>query len=297
MNSSTAHAPFSSREAEALESHYRPGFAVAFGRLMHAVNRVWFRFSLRGQLNVPNTPCLFVGNHSGIGIADVLCLLGGWLAHTKGRRRFVGMMHKMFIQTPVVGHIAAAFGAVPANPDNAKAALRRGYDVATFPGGDLDSCRPFTEARRVVFGGRRGYVRLALETGVPIVPVATIGSHFTYTLLPGGAAIARITRMKQWGRCEKFPLVLGTLVALLVAALALANVVPWWLVPVAVLLALVPNPVRVTSAFLPPIDVTSATAHITNESERIEAAHAMVHEALSKAVATMQHAPSTETEG
>jgi len=289
MLDSSAHAPFSSREAEAVEARYRPRFARAFGRGAHAINRLWFRFSLRGTEHIPERPCLFVGNHSGIGIADVLCLVGGWMTLTNGSRRCVGMMHKMFIEAPIVGHIASAFGAVPAKKENALSALRRGHDVVSFPGGDLDACRPFHEGRRVIFGDRRGYIRLALETGVPIVPVATIGSHHTYTLLPGGTTIARVTRMKKWARCERFPLVLGTLFALCVLGLAIARVAPWWFAPLAAVLALVPNPARVTSSFLPAIDVTKETAHIVDETERVEAAHALVHGALSRAVATMEH--------
>src|SRR5688572_682306 len=174
---------------------YRPAFARSFGRMMHGVTRLWFRYRFRHEERIPASPVLFVGNHSGIGIADVLCLLGAWMAIHDGRRRVVGMMHQAFISAPVIGPIARAFGAVPAHRETAKGAFQRGHDVVCFPGGDLDACRPFHEARRVVFGPRRGYIHLALDAGVPIVPVATIGSHHTYTLLPGGAWISRATRM------------------------------------------------------------------------------------------------------
>lgn len=272
-----------------IDEHYRPGFARAFGRWLARVNGVWFRYQLRGTWRVPAGGCLFVGNHSAIGIADVLCLLGGWTLAFGTTRRAVGMMHKMFVQAPIVGHIARAFGAVYADPENAREALARGWAVACFPGGDLDACRPVTEARLVHFGPRRGYVRLALAQGVPVVPVATVGSHYTYTLLPGGAWIARVTRMKRWARCERFPLVLGVLGAFAIDALAVAGIVPWWCVALAAVAALVPNPVRITTEILAPIDVCALTAHITDPAARVEAAHALVYGALSEAVATIQH--------
>jgi len=50
-----------------------------------------------------------------------------------------------------------------------------------------------------------------------------------------------------------------------------------------------PNPVRITSEVLPPIDVTQATAHLSDPAERIEAAHQLVHGALQRAVASMRH--------
>lgn len=119
--------------------------------------------------------------------------------------------------------------------------------------------------------------------------LATIGSHLTYVLLPGGASIARVTRMKSWARCERFPLVLGEVCALTVLALAFAHVAPWWVAAIALLIALVPNPIRITTEVLPPIDVAAETAHIADPTARIEAAHALVHGALVRAVASMRH--------
>lgn len=271
-----------------VDRDYDPGFARAFGGLMAAVTGLWFRYRLRHAHRVPRGPVLFVGNHSGIGIADVLCLLGGWTSAFEGRR-CVGMMHKMFVEAPVVGWIARRFGATYADPQAARVALARGYDVACFPGGDLDACRPFYEPRRVEFGARRGYVRLALEHGVPVVPVVTLGSHATYTLLPGGAWIARVTGMRSWARCERFPLVLGTVASALALLLALAGALPWWAALVALVASLVPNPVRVTSELLDPIDVAARTAHIADPAARVEAAHALVHGALARALETMSH--------
>jgi 1-acyl-sn-glycerol-3-phosphate acyltransferase len=273
-----------------IDAKYSPRFARGFGRGMSAISRIWFRYGFRHAERIPRGKVLFVGNHSGIGIADVLCMVGAATTALPEGRRCVGMMHKAFIDTPIVGTIASGFGAVPADPASAKEAFARGHDVICFPGGDLDATRPFYEARRVHFGKRRGYVRLALEQNVPIVPLATIGAHYTYVLLPGGAWIARVTRMKKWARCERFPLVLGTVLALGVLALTLALALPWWVAAIAGLAALVPNPVRITTEVLPAIDVAAQTAHIEDPTERIEAAHALVHGALERAVATMTHA-------
>ena len=100
--------------------------------------------------------------------------------------------------------------------------------------------------------------------------------------------------MKRWARCERFPLVLGTVLAFGVAALAVAGVLPWWSALVAAAVALVPNPTRVTTEVLAPIDVAAATAHIADVESRVEAAHALVHGAIARAVATMQHGTGAE---
>jgi len=173
---------------------------------------------------------------------------------------------------------------VRADPASARLAIARGHDLVAFPGGGVDSCRPFTAAHEVRFGGRRGYVRLALETGIPIVPIATIGSHLTYVILPGGSRLARLVRLRRWTRDTSVPITLGSLVFVFAIVAALAGLAPWSIVAVVALAALVPAPVRITSRILPAIDVRAATAHIVDPAERIEAAHRLVHGALAAAV-------------
>jgi 1-acyl-sn-glycerol-3-phosphate acyltransferase len=73
-----------------------------------------------------------------------------------------------------------------------------------MPGGDLDTWRPYRDRYRVCFGGRTGYARIALMSGVPIVPVAHAGAHETLMVLYDGRWFAerlglkRITRANIW---------------------------------------------------------------------------------------------------
>ncbi|HEY8076173.1 MAG TPA: 1-acyl-sn-glycerol-3-phosphate acyltransferase [Labilithrix sp.] len=270
-----------------VDTDFRPAVYLAFGSFQNAFNRIWHRYTLRGAARIPSRPVLFVGNHSGVGVADILCMLGGWRARFGLRRRVVGMMHELFVAMPIVGFIARSFGAVYASPDAARQAFARGYDVACFPGGDLDACRSFTEPREVHFGDRRGYVRVALATGVPIVPLATIGSHWSYLVLPGGDRVASIARAFG-ARSKRFPITVGSLLVVLTCGLAIGGVLsPWWILA-ALLAAIVPTPVRITSEILEPIDVCAATAHLDGD-ERVEAAHRLVHGTLARAVKTMAH--------
>jgi 1-acyl-sn-glycerol-3-phosphate acyltransferase len=273
-----------------VDKDFRPSLYLAFGTAMRHVCRVWFRYEMRSMDRLPDRPCLFVGNHSGVGVADVVCMVGAWRARFGLRRRFVGMMHDLFVAMPIVGFVARSFGAVHAKPDAARAAFAKGYDVACFPGGDLDSCRPMTRPRDVVFGPRRGYVRTALEAGVPIVPIATIGSAYSYSVLPGADVVARVVRALTGARYKALPITIGGLVLVATIALAIAGVFSWWWIVPAILAAIVPTPVRVTSEVLAPIDVCRATAHIADPEERVETAHRLVHGALQDAVRVMQHA-------
>jgi diacylglycerol/phytol O-acyltransferase len=268
-----------------VDADFRPELARRISRVLRPLIRLWFRYELTGVESLPDRPCIIAGNHSGIGIADAICLLGS-RDRFPASRRIVAMMHDLFVSAPLVGAICRASGAVRAHPDAARQALGRGYDVVVFPGGGLDSCRPFTEADRVVFGHHRGYVRLALETGAPIVPLATTGSHHSYLLLPWiGDAIGQRLRRLGLSRDERLPIPVASVLLVAALVLVLLGGLPWWTLALAALVAIVPNPVSVRSKLLPVIDVTAATKQIEDPKERIEAANALVLGVLSHAVA------------
>ena len=255
---------------------------------MRAVARVWFRYRVRGLDRVPPPPCLFVAHHSGFGIVEELCLAAFWYGEHDDARVIHGLTHDIAFKIPIIGTFYAAIGAIPASQDSAKMALAAGRDVIVFPGGDIDACRPLHQPRRVVFGARRGYARLALAGGVPVVPIATIGSHWSMPMLPGGAVLSRVLGMKRWLRVERLPLPLNIFLALGLAALAAASVLPAWGYAIAALVV-VPWPVRITTELLPSIDPTALAAEAGGEAEAVEAVHAAIHGAIQRTVATMSH--------
>ena len=172
----------------------------------------------------------------------------------------------------------------------AEEAISAGRDVVVYPGGGLDSCRPLHLPRAVVFGDRRGYVRLALKTGVPVVPFATIGSHHTYLLLPWiGDALG--ARLRRWGvvRDARVPVPLASLGVLAATIACALGAAPLWALALAVAALVIPNPARITTDILEPIDVRAATALIEDPAARVEAAHRLVHGRLAAHVAAMRH--------
>ena len=92
---------------------------------------------------------------------------------------------------PVVGPFLRRIGAIPAGSHDAETALAEDALVLDYPGGDWEACRPWTERNTIDFGGRTGFVRLALRTGVPLVPVVAHGSHDSLVVLSRGERIAR----------------------------------------------------------------------------------------------------------
>ncbi|MDQ2636864.1 MAG: 1-acyl-sn-glycerol-3-phosphate acyltransferase, partial [Actinomycetota bacterium] len=99
-------------------------------------------------------------------------------------------------------------GAIEASRENAAAALGSGAVVLVFPGGDYDAYRPTLTENVIDFNGRTGYVRTAIETGVPIVPMVSIGGQETQLFLARGDSIARLLGLTR-ARMEILPLSIG----------------------------------------------------------------------------------------
>jgi 1-acyl-sn-glycerol-3-phosphate acyltransferase len=95
---------------------------------------------------------------------------------------------------------------VSARPEIGRRALDRGATVLVFPGGDRDACKPSRLRYRIDFGARRGYVRLAIRTGVPIVPLVSAGAHDSLWLWTDGHRIARALGLPRRARSNVFPI-------------------------------------------------------------------------------------------
>jgi 1-acyl-sn-glycerol-3-phosphate acyltransferase len=131
------------------------------------------------------------------------------------------------------------FGTVAASERNAREALQAGAAVLVYPGGDYDVHRPSWHRNRIDFGGRKGFVRLALDEGVPIVPVVAVGGQETALFLSRGETLARILGLDRMFRLKVLPISLA---------------LPWGL-NVGDMLGHLPLPAKITVEALPPIDV------------------------------------------
>jgi 1-acyl-sn-glycerol-3-phosphate acyltransferase len=273
--------PLAARDPEVIASTSRVLGPVA--------NRV-FRYELRGLDNIPASPCLLVGNHSGAGVVEVPCILVKWHESFGERRPGYGLTNVLSLGYPVIGGWLRAIGGVDASYDVARACLAAGRDTLVFPGGDIDSFRPFYQTRRVNFGNRRGYIKLALEMKVPIVPLATLGSHLTYWMLPGNAWIAKKLGLKQSSvRLESAPLTFGGVAAVAAMGVAAFGHLHPGFAALAVTCALLPFPSRITTEALPAIDLARELPDSMDPSERVERGHRMVITALEAALQRMDH--------
>lgn len=166
-----------------------------------------FRVDAQGLENIPDEPCLFVSNHSGGStVLDCLGLGYAWHSHFGGERPLHFLTHEMLLATGLTGPMLHRLGALRADRRVAHEALGEwSRDVAVMPGGDQDTWRPFKDRYQVTFAGHLGYARLAMQAGVPIVPIAHAGPHSTLIVLTDGKRIAKALHLHDLFRIDVFP--------------------------------------------------------------------------------------------
>ena len=207
-------------------------------RALIGPGRRYFRSQVRGLDRVPTGPGLYVGNHSGGMMTVDSFLFCGELYLARGLDDMpYGLGHEVAIQVPGIHQTMVPLGAVRASHDNALRLFERGNKVMVYPGGDVDNQRPFRHRHRIVFGGRTGYVRLALRAGVPVIPVVGAGGHETLIILDDLRWAARLLRTGSWLRLNALPVSLS---------------IPWGLT-VGPVFPFVPLPARILMEVLEPI--------------------------------------------
>ena len=201
---------------------------------------LYFRAEVRGLGNVPEEgPVLLVGNHSGGNLTpDTGVFTLAFSTYFGVERVFHQLAHNLVLSMPGLSFLRK-YGTVAASRDNARKALRAGAAVLVYPGGDYEVHRPSWEGRRVDFGGRKGFLALALEEGVPIVPVVSIGGQETSLFLSRGERLAKLLGLDRAFRLKVLPISVG---------------IPWGL-NVGDMLGHLPLPAKITVEALPAIDL------------------------------------------
>jgi 1-acyl-sn-glycerol-3-phosphate acyltransferase len=169
----------------------------------------YFRAEVHGLDNIPSSgPSLLVGNHSGgTYIADTFILATEFYRHFGPERRFHQLAHDIAARLPATG--LSRWGTVAASHENAQKAFDRGAPVLVYPGGDWETFRPSWHSDRIEFAGRKGFIKLALDRGVPIVPVVAIGGQETALFATRGERAAKASGWAKLTRIKVLPVAFG----------------------------------------------------------------------------------------
>jgi 1-acyl-sn-glycerol-3-phosphate acyltransferase len=171
---------------------------------------LYFRADVRRLDRIPpDGPVLLVGNHSGGNVPpDTFVFTLAFCSYFGVERPFYQLAHNLVTAAPPLRWLRK-FGTVAANPENTRLALESGAAVLVYPGGDYEVFRPSWQRHVVDFGGRKGFVRLARETGVPIVPVAAVGGQETALFLNRGQWLAKLLQLDKIARLKSVPISLA----------------------------------------------------------------------------------------
>ncbi|HET6868277.1 MAG TPA: lysophospholipid acyltransferase family protein [Solirubrobacteraceae bacterium] len=199
----------------------------------------WFRMEVEGWEKLPDPPALLVGIHSGAPFVwDAWTVGVQWWRRFGSERPLHGTAHDALMAMPLLGGYFRRMGVLPAAPDSIASALAAGRDVALWPGGERDSLRPWTQRDEAVLAGRKGFVKLAIRSCVPIVPVSTVGGPDSMPVLATGRRLAKWLQLDRVARLKMFPIALQA---------------PWGVSPA--LLPEIPLPTKIRTAFQDPISL------------------------------------------
>ncbi|MGF1603891.1 MAG: lysophospholipid acyltransferase family protein [Thermosynechococcaceae cyanobacterium] len=178
----------------------------ALHRLMPILDwlyRNYFHVQTSGWHHVPDGSVLMVGSHNGgLAAPDMYMAMYDWYRQFGIERSIFGLLHPSIWQAFKVtclplAQLAGQIGSVMAHPKMAIATLRSGSSVLVYPGGAQDVFRPYWQRNRINLAGRTGFIKLALEEEVPIVPLISSGAHDTLIVLAD--LYQFIEQLHDWG--------------------------------------------------------------------------------------------------
>jgi len=166
-------------------------YALALITFFH---RTYFRTEVSGIERVPTGRALLVANHSGHVPIDGILIATALVMDRQPPILARAMVEKWAQRLPFVSVLFTRVGQVLGAPDNARRLLQGGHPLLVFPEGIRGISKPFRQRYHLADFGL-GFMRLALETKAPIVPVAVIGGEEQYPAIGNFRLLAKLLGM------------------------------------------------------------------------------------------------------
>jgi 1-acyl-sn-glycerol-3-phosphate acyltransferase len=167
----------------------------------------YFRVEMSGLQNIPSQgPALIVSNHAGILPIDALMLSYGIRKRHEAFRDARCMLEDYTMRAPFLSPLMTRLGMVRAHRENAARLLSTGHLVVVFPEGAKGVLKPYDQRYKLERFGRGGFVKVAFDAGVDIIPCAIIGSEETYPIINSLNKLRSRTGINFWPITLTFPL-------------------------------------------------------------------------------------------
>jgi len=188
----SAYGDHAERAQDRPDSGYDPAFVERTAPLLEFLWARYFRVRLLGIENIPDDgAALLVGNHSGGIPYDGAMLLHGIRREHPRHRHVRPLVANFAFRSGWMANVVARVGCVRASMETALPMLAGGELVAVFPEGLRGVGKMYRERYRLARFGRGGFVRLAREAQVPLLPVAIVGAEEIHPV------IGKITRFAE----------------------------------------------------------------------------------------------------
>ncbi len=245
-------------------------------RFLDLIDRVWkpyHRFEVRGLEHIPEGAALYVGNHNGGLLSIDSFLFANDVFRERGMKHVpYGLAHDMVMSFLPAQKFLIRIGGIRANHASAKEVFSRGEKALVYPGGDVDSMRPWKERDLVKFDGRTGYIKLAVSAGVPIVPLVASGAQSTFYVVSDNQWLAKTLKLDKMLRLKVLPLMLTF---------------PWGLT-LGPSPPYVPFPTKIKMEVLPPMYFEGGDEACKDEAY-IKECNGKVHQALQEKLSEMAY--------
>lgn len=191
------------------EFGYDPfGMSPAFIRkvipIVRFLYRGYFRVQTHGLHELPTTRLMFVANHSGQLPFDGSLIAAALAIEGRPPRILRSMVERWVPSLPFVSLFMSRCGQVLGDPDNSRRLLENDEAVLVFPEGVRGISKLFWE-RYKLKKFSAGFMRLAMETRTPIVPVAVVGAEEAIPALFNSKLLARLLGAPAFPITPTFP--------------------------------------------------------------------------------------------
>jgi 1-acyl-sn-glycerol-3-phosphate acyltransferase len=227
------------RQKIPVTAKWDPDLAKRVVDFLRPIAKRYFRSEVKDLGRIPVGGALLVSNHSGGSTTTDLPTFAVDYYDRFGYDRPLYTLSHDILSIGPTRRFLQQVGVIPASRENAARALADDAAVMVFPGGDYDATRPTLAQNVIDFNGRTGYVRTAVEAGVPIVPIVSIGGQETQFFLTRGTWLAKQLGIKRLTRSEIVPISVGFPFGMMLGGMNL------------------PLPSKIVTQVLPAIDITA----------------------------------------
>ncbi len=156
---------------------HTPEALNALSRMLKFLKKRYFRVTIEGIEHLPKTghKGLVCPNHSGYAGTDAVLLADLILEHTGRRPRILA--HRAFFDfSEKLKAVSESFGLQKASIENGIQVQNRKHLLILFPEGERGNFKPTTK-RYHLQEFKTGFLRIAIESGAPIIPCVIIGAE------------------------------------------------------------------------------------------------------------------------